>query len=105
MKKSMRIIAVLLLVCLVAGVFTACTTKLSGTYTYKEGLVSQSFTFKDDNKVAVSAFGIDIEGEYEIKDGEITITYSLFGLSYDWVKSFKKDGKSIIIDGLEFVKE
>ena len=37
--------------------------------------------------------------------GEITITYSLLGLSYDWVKSFKKDGSSIFIDGTEFVKE
>ena len=105
MKRSLRMIAVLLLVCTIAGIFAACSTTLNGTYTYKEGLVEQSFTFKKDNKVDVSAFGIDIEGEYEIKDGEITITYSLFGLSYDWVKSFKRDGKDIVIDGLKFVKE
>jgi hypothetical protein len=59
----------------------------------------------EDNKVKVSAFGIDVEGEYLIEDGEITITYSLLGLSYDWVKSFEKDGSSIFIDGTEFVKE
>lgn len=84
---------------------TACTTRLNGTYSNDEGLVKQSFTFKDDNLVEVSAFGINVEGEYLIEDGEITITYSLMSLSYDWKVSFEKNGNSIIIDGTEFVKE
>ena len=96
--------------CLTAGLsdgvyINGMSTTLSGTYTNKEGLIEQSFTFKEDSKVEVSAFGIDVEGEYLVEDGEITITYSLLGLSYDWVKSFKKDGRSIFIDGTEFVKE
>ena len=104
-KKILKTVTALLLVCVMIGTLTACTTTLKGTYVAKDSLVEQSFTFKEDNKVAVSAFGIEIEGEYEIEDGEITITYSLLGLSYDWVKSFEKDGSSIFIDGVEFVKE
>ena len=100
-----KLVAALLLVCVMVCTLTACTTTLKGTYTSKEGLIEQSFTFKEDNKVEVSAFGIDVEGEYLIEDGKITITYSLLGLSYDWVKSFEKDGSSIFIDGTEFVKE
>ena len=100
-----KLVAALLLVCVMVCTLTACTTTLKGTYTSKDGLVEQSFTFKEDNKVEVSAFGIDVEGEYLIEDGEITITYSLLGMSYDWVKSFEKDGSSIFIDGTEFVKE
>ena len=100
-----KLVAALLLVCVMVCTLTACTTTLKGTYTSKEGLIEQSFTFKEDNKVEVSAFGINVEGEYLIEDGEITITYSLLGLRYDWVKSFKKDGSSIFIDGTEFVKE
>lgn len=100
-----RFVAVLLLVCMMVCTLSACATTLKGTYTGKEGLIEQSFTFKEDNKVYVSAFGINVEGEYLIEDGEITITYSLLGLSYDWVKSFRKDGNSIFIDGTEFVKE
>ena len=46
---------------------------LSGTYTRKEGLIEQSFSFKEDNKVEVSAFGIDVEGTYQIEDGKITV--------------------------------
>ena len=102
----MRVIAAILLVCMMVSLFTACSIlPLSGTYTIKDGLIEQSFTFKEDNKVEVSAFGVDVEGDYQIEDGKITITYSLLGFSYDWVKSFKKEGKSIFIDGVEFVKE
>jgi hypothetical protein len=103
-KKGRSLVAVLL-ICVMVCTLTACASSLSGTYTSKEGLIEQSFTFKDDNKVEVSAFGIDVEGEYLIEDGEITITYSLLGIKYDWVKSFEKDGSSIFIDGVEFVKE
>ena len=106
MKKNLkRIVSLLLLTTILVFLLTACATKLSGTYTNDEGLVKQSFTFKEDNKVDVSAFGIDVEGEYLIEDGKITITYSLLNLSYDLEKSFEKKGNSIYIDGTEFVKE
>ena len=106
MKKNFkRIVSLLLLTVFLICTLTACTTKLSGTYTNDEGLIKQSFTFKEDNKVEVSAFGIDIEGEYLIEDDTITITYSLLNLSYDMEKSFEKKGSSIFIDGTEFVKE
>ncbi len=106
MVKTMirRVIAFTLVVMMLLSL-TGCKTKLKGTYTAKDGLIKQSFTFKDDDKVEVTAFGIDVEGEYVIEDGEITITYSLLGLKYDMVKSFEKKGKSIFIDGQEFVKE
>lgn len=83
---------------------TACSTKLSGTYK-SDGIIPQSFTFEDDDKVTISAFGINAEGTYKIEDDKITITYKLFNLSYDWEKSFEKDGDTITIDGTEFVKE
>lgn len=106
MKKSCRrVVSLLLLTVSLIFVLTACATKLSGTYTNDEGLVKQSFTFKEDNMVEVSAFGVDIEGEYQIEDDTITITYSLLNLNYDWEKSFEKKGNSIFIDGTEFVKE
>lgn len=105
-RRNFRsIVSLLLLCCLLMCMLTACTTKLKGTYTNADGLIKQSFTFKDDDKVDVSAFGINVEGEYLIEDGKITITYSLLDLSYDWQKSFEKKGDSIFIDGTEFVKE
>ena len=107
MRKKVFVKGVMLalLICTIVLSLTACATKLSGTFTNEEGLVKQSFTFKEDNKVEVSAFGIDVEGEYLIEDNKITITYSLLNLSYDWEKSFVKEGNSIFIDGTEFIKE
>ena len=103
-RIAKRILAVLML-CMMIFSLTACRMKLNGTYTSTDGLVEQSFIFKEDDRVAVSAFGIEIEGDYVIEDGEITITYEILGFEYDLVKSFKKDGKSIFVDGVEFVKE
>lgn len=106
MKKNFkRVVSVLLLVVFIICMLTACSTKLSGTYTNEEGLIKQSFTFDKDNKVTVSAFGINVDGEYEIEDDTITITYRLLNISYDMEKSFEKSGNSIFIDGVEFVKE
>lgn len=104
-KKIARSVISGLLVVMMLLSLTACQTKLKGTYTAEDGLIKQSFTFTKDGKVEVTAFGIDVEGDYVIEDGEITITYSLLGLKYDMVKSFEKKGKSIFIDGQEFVKE
>lgn len=106
MKKRIKsMVSMSFLVIILMCILTACSTKLSGTYTNEDGLVKQSFTFKEDNKVEVSAFGIEVEGEYLIKNDTITITYSLLNLSYDWEKSFRKDGNSIFIDGVEFTKD
>ena len=52
-RNGFRVIAAVLLVCLMVCTLTACTTTLKGTYTNKQGLIEQSFTFKEDNKVEV----------------------------------------------------
>ena len=106
MKKQnvIRIMA-MLMVCVLLCPLMGCATTLKGTYVAKDSLIQQSLTFKEDNRVEMSAFGLEIEGDYLIEDGTITITYSVLNLSYDWVKSFKKDGNSIFVDGIEFIKE
>jgi len=94
----------LLMICVLAFSLTACTAKLSGTYTNTEGLIRQSLTF-EDNKVDMSAFGVEVEGNYIIEDDMIHFSYNLLGFNYNLEKSFRKDGKSIFIDDVEFVKE
>lgn len=102
-KMWKRVIAVVLVLVVMCTV-TACTTTLKGTYVKLNSI--EQITFKEDNKVEVSALGlIGVEGEYLIEGGKITITYRLGPISYDMVKSFKKDGNSIYIDGVEFIKE
>ncbi len=103
-KRIAKSITSLLVIFIILCSLTACSTKLSGTYT-SDGIVKQSFTFKDDNVVLMSAFGVDAEGTYKIEDDKITVTYKLLNLSYDWEKSFQKEGDTITIDGTQFVKE
>lgn len=105
MTNAMKKIGALVLVLAMVCAFTACAATLRGTYVAKDGLIDQSFTFKEDNVVEFSALGLDIEGDYVIEDGEIIITYSLLGISKDMSFSFEKKGDTIIIDGTEFVKE
>ena len=102
-KNSKSKVLVALVMCFIL-LFSSCTPKLRGQYTFVDS-DSQSFNFVDDDTVIISAFGIGAEGKYKIEDNKITITYSILGLSYDFVKDFEKNGKSIFIDGEEFVKE
>ena len=104
-KRGFTQLVVIVMMCILMFMLTACATKLSGTYTNDEGLIKQSFTFKDDNIVEVSAFGINVEGTYLTENGKIVITYKLLNFSYNWEKSFEKAGNSIFIDGTEFIKE
>ena len=103
-RRNIIITVALCLVFVMVISLVACGTKLRGTYT-SDGLIEQSFIFKEDNVVVISAFGIDAEGTYKIEDGKISITYRFLNLSYNLEKSFDKDGDTIKIDGIKFVME
>lgn len=104
MKRKKSACGLLVFVLLLSFGLTGCGSKLSGTYV-ADGIVDQTFTFQEDNVVVFSAFGVDAEGIYKIEDDKIIITYKFLNLSYDWEKSFEKDGDTIYIDGTEFVKK
>ncbi len=100
-KFLITLISALFVVC----IFSACETKLNGTYVNDNGIIKQTITFNRDNTIVVSAFGVDIEGEYKIENNKLTVTYSLLGVKTNWDWSFERKGKSIFIDGAEFVKQ
>lgn len=100
--KITGVVALLLIVLTLA----ACSggSKLNGTYK-SQGLIAQTFTFRNDGSVTMSAFGINASGTYEIQGSSIIISYSLFGTTHDWKQPFEKKGSSIYISGTEFVKD
>ena len=102
-KVIIKTVACLCLLSVLVACFASCSNQLNGTYSTKES-IKQTITFKPDNVVVFSAFGIDANGTYKIENGEITITYKVLGVSFDLTKSFEKKGNSIFIDGTEFVK-
>jgi hypothetical protein len=99
MKKIRALIAARLIVVMAA----ACSGGgLSGTYE-SQGLIAQKFTF-NGNKAQMFAFGVNANGTYEISDGTMCVTYSIFGVDSTWSCEFSKKGSSIYIDGAEFAK-
>lgn len=96
-------IVVIAAVICVVSLYSGRSKTLSGTY-QSIGLISQTFSF-DGNHVTMSAFGINASGTYEIKNSQISITYTLFGNEYTWTQLFSQDGDSIFISGMEFVKQ
>ena len=102
--KIRRALCLCIILILLSLMLIACDgNKLSGTYYSTDG-ISQTFTFKGDT-VTMSTFGINITGTYKIDDDKLTISYSLFGISYDWQQSFSKSGDTIYIGGTQFIKE
>jgi len=101
MKK--KIVALILVSAAIITLLSACGTKLNGTYK-STGILGETITFTKD-EASMSAFGLSISGPYKIEKDQITITYTVLGISYDWTQSFKKEGKSIYIGSTEFVKQ
>ncbi|MBR4767282.1 MAG: hypothetical protein IK085_11025 [Clostridia bacterium] len=105
MKKVKSIIAIALVLCTVLVLFAGCGSTLKGTYKANDSL-GGSLTFDKDNKVTGELFGVTLDGEYTIDGDEITFSYKgPFGVGATLTKSFEKSGKTLIIDGTEFVKE
>ena len=99
-----RCIAAMLIVMVLTSL-SGCASKLDGTYT-NHGLVDSSITFYKDGSVDFSIFGLTATGgTYEIKDGTMTITYKVLGVEAKAEYEYSKKGKSIFLNGEEFVKE
>lgn len=102
-RKHIRLLSVLVAIILCVTMLTACgDSKLDGTYR-SQGLISQSFTF-DEDQVTMSAFGMNASGTYQIDGDQIIITYNLLGQEYTWEQSFSQSGNAIKIGGTEFKK-
>ena len=117
-NKTKKLIALLIGIILILTVFTACGSsgELKGTYyaanaNLFSGPQFSSITFSSNNRVSMSAMGIiGTEGTYRVNGYSIELSYkepSLFGEGKDIVKTmtFELSGKSIFLDGYEFVKE
>ncbi len=103
MKRTPRIMAVLILIALMATCLAGCGG-LKGTYTEKDG--NESLTFSRGNKVTISDGGSEFLGKYSIDGDVMHLTYT-DPLGYDWDLdySYSKKGNTISLDGDEYIKE
>lgn len=109
MKKSVRIVSLLLVVCLLSVLLVSCG-KLSGTYKSDELLsVYTSYTFSgSDVTIALGALSgeISYKGTYTIDGDKITFSFGDAAASkYSKTCSYSKDGSVITIDGVKYTKQ
>lgn len=76
---------------------------LMGTYMTNDGL--QYFTFSGKNTVKMSLSIISATGTYSIQDDKLIIEYSLFGQSETFEAVFRRNGNSIFIDEVEYIRK
>ena len=83
--------------------------ELLGTYVcYSFGVIKNSFTFYEGNRVSMNALGIEGEGTYEIRGDKMIIKYTtnISGNTvYELDADFARDGDTLYIDGGTFVKQ
>ena len=104
MKKILSVISVILIISALALTLAGCGKTLKGTYTPVEG--RGSLTFEDESTVKGEIFGLTLTGEYSVNDDKIKFEYQTpLGIGMTIEYSFSKQGKSIFIDGKEFVKQ
>ena len=105
MKKNIIKIAVLALAVVMLSMTLVSCSKLGGTYTTTDGkdTISYTFSFWSD-KVVWDYMGYPIEGTYVIDGDKITFNF-IEGVWENDERSFRKEGKSIFLNDVEYVKE
>lgn len=105
MKKNIIRIAVLVLAVVMLSMSLVSCSKIGGTYTMtdKSGTTSYTFSFWS-NKVVWNYMGYELEGTYKIEDEKIYMNF-IEGVWENDERSFRKEGNSIFLDDVEYVKE
>ena len=114
MKKSVRILSVVMAALMLCLCFASCGKKITGSYYVGDKEITKtysSYEFKG-NKVSVTNYVVgqkvdaaSYEGTYKIKGDEITITYEADGEKKSDTTTFEKlDNGNVKIGLLELKK-
>ncbi len=102
MKKIIiKTLALSFVLVIIASSLVSCENKLGGTYKAEDG-TSYKFSLLGD-KVVMDYIGIQVEGTYVLDEENGKITITILGDSQEY--TFSKNGKSLIINDVEYVKE
>ncbi|MBQ9085561.1 MAG: hypothetical protein IJY47_00065 [Clostridia bacterium] len=112
MKKSVRILAVLMVALMLCLTLASCGKKLSGKYSAEALGSGATYEFKGSKvTITVKVLGAEVgsaEGTYEIKDDKITFTFESEDddvKKYDGTFDFEEKEDSIKIGVLEYEKK
>ena len=108
MKKTVKILALVMVAAMLCCLLASCGTTLKGTYAAEALTIRTAYTF-DGKNVTIDAGALGFsktvaEGTYEIKDNKITFT---FGEESEYTGSFdfEKGDDYIKIAGITYTLE
>ncbi len=104
MKKTLRIVALVLVLAMSVCVLASCGKKLSGEYAAGGDLAGTSYTFKGSKvtiKYTVFGFEKTIEGEYEITTNDDDKEVIIFTFGDDAEDADKYEGEFAFAEGKE----
>jgi uncharacterized lipoprotein YehR (DUF1307 family) len=104
MKKTLRIVALVLVLAMSVCVLASCGKKLSGEYVAGGDFAGTSYTFKGSKvtiKYTVLGFEKTIEGEYEITTNDDDKEVIIFTFGDDAEDADKYEGEFAFAEGKE----
>lgn len=112
MKKSVRILAVVMVALMLCLTLASCGKRLSGKYSAEILGSGATYEFKGSKvTISIKALGAEVataEGKYEIKDDKITFTFESDKdevKEYDGTFDFEEKDDSIKIGIIEYEKK
>ena len=101
-KYILKFVAVSLMLVILLCCFASCGNRLNGTYVCEDSSIYTTYKFSAfSDKLVMSIIGVPLNGTYEIDGDKIYITIANDRQEY----TYSKDGKTIYIDGVAYVKE
>lgn len=108
MKKTVKILALVMVAAMLCCVLASCGNTLKGTYAAEVATIRTAYTF-DGDKVTIDAGALGFstqvaEGTYKIEDDKITFTFGEDN-KYTGSFSFEKGEDFIKIQGITYTLE
>ncbi|MBQ7337533.1 MAG: hypothetical protein IJW40_03655 [Clostridia bacterium] len=108
MKKTMKILALVMVAAMLCCVLASCGNTLKGTYAAEVATIRTAYNFDGDTvTIDAGALGVSTqvaEGTYEIKDDQIIFTFGDDN-KYTGTFSFEKGDDYIKINGITYTLE
>lgn len=101
-RYILRFAALLIMLAILSCSFISCSNSLSGTYVCQDSVIYTTYKFSPfSDKLVMSVLSVSLNGTYEIDGDKIYITIANDRQEH----TYSKDGKTIYIDGVAYVKE
>lgn len=102
MKRTKRVVALVLAVMLTFAIVGCGKSSLIGTWEFTQDGMTASYTFEEDGTGKMSALGFDVDMTYTTSGDKLTLKVSILGEETEESYTYKVNGKTLTLtDGNE----